>query len=87
MANHKSSEKRIRQTIVKTERNRFYKTRVKNITRAFQEAVEANDKAKASEVFKTINQAFHKYISKGVYKKTTMARKVSRLNKQLNKLA
>ncbi|MGL2744332.1 30S ribosomal protein S20, partial [Helicobacter pylori] len=31
MANHKSAEKRIRQTIKRTERNRFYKTKVKNI--------------------------------------------------------
>ena len=29
MANHKSSEKRARQTLVKTIRNRFYKTRIK----------------------------------------------------------
>lgn len=87
MANHKSSEKRIKQTIVKTQRNRYYKARVKNITRAFHEAIEANDKTKAAEVFKTINQTFHKYVSKGVYKKTSVSRKISRLNKQLNKLA
>ncbi|MCQ2881591.1 30S ribosomal protein S20, partial [Helicobacter pylori] len=31
MANHKSAEKRIRQTIKRTERNRFYKTKIKNI--------------------------------------------------------
>jgi len=87
MANHKSSVKRIRQTITKTTRNRYYKTRVKNITREFHEAIEAGDKTKASEVFKTINQNFHKYVSKGVYKKQTVSRKVGRLNQQLNKLA
>jgi len=87
MANHKSSEKRIRQTIVKTKRNKFYKTRVKNMTRTFYEAIEANDKTKAQEAFKVINQNFHKYVSKGVYKKQTVARKVSRLHKQLHKLA
>jgi len=87
MANHKSSQKRIKQTIVKTARNKYYKTRVKNITRSFYEAIEANDKTKAGEIFKDINKNFHKYVSKGVYKKTTMARKISRLNKKLNKLA
>mgnify|MGYP000491034821 CR=1 FL=1 len=33
MANHKSCEKRARQTRIKTERNRFYKTRIKNVTK------------------------------------------------------
>ena len=47
MANHKSAEKRIRQTKKRTERNRFYKTRIKNLTRAVREAVEAGDQAAA----------------------------------------
>ncbi len=29
MANHKSAQKRIRQTKTRTERNRYYKTRIK----------------------------------------------------------
>ena len=41
MANHKSAEKRARQTLVRTERNRFYKTRIKNLTKAVRVAVEA----------------------------------------------
>lgn len=87
MANHKSAEKRIKQTIKKAKRNRYYKTRVKNITNAFEAAIQSGDKAKATEVFKTINQNFHKYVSKGIYKKNTVARRVSRLNKQLNNLS
>ena len=47
MANHKSSEKRAKQTLVKTERNRFYKTRIKNITKDVLSAVESADKEKA----------------------------------------
>jgi small subunit ribosomal protein S20 len=87
MANHKSSIKRIKQTIVKTQRNRFYKTRVKNITRSFLEAIEASDKVKATEIFATINKNFQKYVSKGVYKKGTMSRRIGRLNIKLNSLA
>ena len=41
MANHKSSIKRIRQTIVRTERNRFYRTRLKNIVKDVRTAVDA----------------------------------------------
>ena len=56
MANHKSSEKRARQTLVKTERNRFYKTRIKNITKDVLSAVESADKEKAT----VEHELFHK---------------------------
>ena len=86
MANHKSALKRARQTIKRTERNRFYKTRVKNITRAVREAVESGDTQKAADALKIANQNFHKYVSKGVLKKNTAARKVSRLAKLVNSM-
>lgn len=87
MANHKSAEKRIRQTKKRTERNRYYKTRIKNITKAIREAVASNDVAKAQEALKVANKEFHKYVSKGILKKNTVARKVSRLNASVKKIA
>ena len=87
MAHHKSTIKRIRQTAVRTERNRYYRTRMKNITKAVKVAVEANDKEAATEAFKVANKQIHKLVSKGFLKKTTAARKVSRLNKLVNKIA
>lgn len=87
MANHKSAEKRIRQTKKRTERNRYYKTRIKNITKAVREAVASNDVAKAQEALKVANKEFHKYVSKGILKKNTVARKVSRLNASVKKIA
>ena len=86
MANHKSSAKRAKQTIVKTERNRFYKTRIKNITKDVLSAVEANDKEKATVAMKTANKYMHHCISKGILKKATAARKVSRLQVKVNAL-
>jgi len=86
MANHKSAEKRIRQTKKRTERNRFYRTRIKNLTRAVNEAVEAGDKEAAELALKKVNKSFHSYVSKGVLKKNTAARKVSRLSKLVNTL-
>ncbi len=83
MANHKSAAKRARQTIKRTERNRFYKTRIKNMTRALHEAVEAGDAEKAAEAFKVINKNFHVYVGKGILKKKTASRKVSRLSKMV----
>ncbi|MGB5919396.1 30S ribosomal protein S20 [Arcobacter sp. F2176] len=86
MANHKSSAKRAKQTLVKTERNRFYKTRIKNITKDVLSAVEANDKEKATVAMKTANKYMHHCIAKGILKKGTAARKVSRLQVKVNAL-
>ena len=87
MANHKSAKKRIKQTIKRTERNRFYRTRIKNITKAVKEAVEAGDVAKAQDALKVANKKLHSFVSKGILKKNTAARKVSRLNKLVKELA
>ena len=84
MAHHKSAKKRILQTAVKTERNRYYRTRIKNIVKAVHTAVEANDKSAAQEAFKTANRQIHSLVSKSFIKKTTAARKVSRLHKLVN---
>ncbi|MDX1808637.1 MAG: 30S ribosomal protein S20 [Sulfurospirillaceae bacterium] len=86
MADHKSAEKRIRQTKKRTERNRFYKTRIKNLTRALREAVEAGDKEAAVVALKNVNKSFHSYASKGILKQNTVARRVSRLSKLVNTL-
>jgi len=83
MANNKSAKKRILQTAVRTERNRYYRTKIKNTVKAVHEAVEASDKVKASEAFAKANKSIHSLVSKGFIKKTTAARKVSRLHKIL----
>ncbi len=87
MAHHQSTIKRIRQTAKRTERNRYYRTRLKNIVKAVVVAAEANDKAAAEEAFKVANRQIHKMVSRGFLKKTTAARKVSRLNHMVNKIA
>ena len=84
MANHKSSIKRIRQTLVRTERNRFYRTRLKNIVKDVRSSIEAGNKEEATANLKLANQQIHKFVSKGVLKKETAARKVSRLHRAVN---
>jgi len=87
MANHKSSVKRIRQTIKKTERNRFFRTRLKNIVKDVRSAIDAGNKEEAMAAFKVANQQIHKFVSKGVLKKETASRKVSRLHSAVNAIA
>jgi small subunit ribosomal protein S20 len=84
MANHKSCEKRARQTKIKTERNRFYKTRIKNVTKNVLSAIETADKEKAVEAMKSANKYLHHCVSKGILKKGTAARRVSRLQVKVN---
>lgn len=86
MANHKSALKRIRQTEKRTERNRFYRTRLKNIVKAVRGAIDEGNKEEAAAAMKTANQQIHKFVSKGILKKETAARKVSRLQKAVNSL-
>ena len=86
MANHKSAAKRAKQTIVKTERNRFFKARIKNVTKSVISAVEANDKETATTAMKEANKYLHHCVSKNILKKTTAARKVSRLQTKVNAL-
>ncbi len=84
MANHKSCEKRVRQTKVKTERNRFYKTRIKNVTKDVLAAVEAGNKETAVTAMATANKYIHHCVSKGILKKGNASRKVSRLQTKVN---
>ncbi len=86
MANHKSALKRVRQTKKRTERNRFFKTRMKNMIKAVREAVEAGDKEKALEALKVANKRIHEYVSKGIIKKNNAARKVSKLHRLVNSM-
>lgn len=87
MANHKSAQKRIRQTKTRTERNKYYKTRIKNIVRNIRDAISNKDLPKAQEALKIANKELHRYVSKGILSKNTAARKVSRLNASVKKLA
>ncbi len=86
MANNKSAKKRILVTAKKTERNRYYRTRLKNIVKAVHKAVEASDKAAATEALKVANKSLHSFVNKGFLKKQTASRKVSRLHKLVNSI-
>jgi len=86
MANHKQAAKRARQTIVKTERNRFFKARIKNVVKSVLVAIEANDKDAATTAMKNANKYLHHCVSKNILKKATAARKVGRLQVRVNAL-
>ena len=83
MANHKSALKRIRQTKTRTEINKTYRTRLKNISKAVTSAKSVQE---AEAALKKANREIHKFVSKGFLKKNTAARRVSRLANFVNKV-
>ncbi len=87
MANHKSSEKRNRQTIKRTENNRVRESRIKTFIRKVEEAIAGGNKAAANEALKAAQPELMKGVTKGVLKKETASRKMSRLSSRVKKLA
>ena len=87
MANHKSAIKRDRQSKVQRLRNAGYKTMAKNAVKELRLAI-ANKKIEDANL--CLNKAIstlQKVQSKGALHKNTVSRKISRLTRQVNKLA
>ena len=86
MANVISAEKRIRQTARRNARNVARRNRIRTFVRKVEEAVEAGDKAAAQETFKAAMSELHRGVTKGVLKKATASRKISRLSASVKAL-
>jgi len=85
MAQHRSAEKRARQALVRRERNRGVRSRVRSSTRAVRAALESGDLAEARKQLLEAEQVIRRAASKGVVKKTTASRTVSRLAKAVHR--
>ncbi len=87
MANHKSAEKRARQTISRTEVNRARRSRVRTAVKRVEKALASGDAAAAAAALKIAQPELDKGVSKGVIKRNTASRKVSRLTHAVRSLA
>lgn len=87
MANHKSALKRHRQSLVARARNRAEKSRVKQAIKAVRAAIDLKDPAAAKAALVDATTVLDRAASKKVVHWKTAARKVSRLNLAVNKLA
>ncbi len=87
MANIKSAKKRILVNQKKADRNKAIRSEVKTSIKKVYAAIEAGDKAAASEALKLATTNLDKAETKGVYHKNMVSRKVSRLAKAVNKMA
>ncbi|MDR3520806.1 MAG: 30S ribosomal protein S20 [Acidocella sp.] len=80
MANIASAQKRIRQTIKRTARNKARKSRVHGAIRKIEEAVASGNKEAAAAAFKAGQPELQRAVTKGVLKANTVSRKLSRLS-------
>lgn len=83
MANHKSAEKRARQSEKKNLRNRMVKSNIKTAVKKVLAAVTEKEENAAS-ILDMAKSTIDKAAKKGVIHKRAAARKISRLAKKLN---
>ena len=84
MPNTRSAKKRLRQTRVRTLRNRIYKSRVKTFIRKFEQALAEGDRERAAELLRRASAVIDKAAKKGVLHTNAAARRKSRLYRLFN---
>jgi small subunit ribosomal protein S20 len=80
MANHVSSLKRARQTVVKTAQNRSNKSKLRGTLRAMREAIAKGESKDLMAAYSATASILDKSVQKGVLHKNTASRYKSRLN-------
>ena len=86
MANIKSAQKRILTNAKRAARNKAAKSAVKTQIKKVNAAIEAGDKAAAAQELSNLQGVMGRATAKGIYKKNTNARKISRMAKAVNKI-
>ncbi|WP_448192504.1 30S ribosomal protein S20 [Azospirillum sp. sgz301742] len=86
MANHKSAEKRIRQTARRTEVNGARISRIRTFVKKVETAIESGDKTAAAEALKAAQPEMMRGTTKGVLHANTVSRKISRLSARIKAL-
>ena len=79
MANTTSAKKAVRKIARRTEVNKARRSRMRTYIRKVEEAIAGGDKDAAAAALKAAQPEIMRSVSKGVMKKNTAARKVSRL--------
>ena len=86
MANHKSAKKRIRRNSKFEIVNKVRKSKVRTFVKKVESAINNKDKKLDNEDLKVAQPEMHKSVSKGIFKKNTISRKLSRLSKKIKLL-
>ena len=87
MANIKSAKKRILVNQAKALQNQMVKSQLKTAVKKFNVAVEGNDKAQASELYRLAVKKIDQAVAHGILHKNNAAHKKSQLTLKFNKMA
>lgn len=87
MVRHPSAVKRNRQNIKKKAGNRDIRSRMKTAVKSALKIIQEGNKEKAVESLKTASSIIAKTKSKGIIRKNTASRKISRLAKKVAALS
>ena len=87
MANHKSAEKRMRQTERRNEVNRRNRTRLRTQIKALRADIAAGDAGQAKAALNATLSLIDKSIQKGVLHRNAAARYKSRLTVRVNQMS
>jgi small subunit ribosomal protein S20 len=83
MANTSSAKKRVRRDVRKTETNVSRRSRIRTFIKKVEAAIEGGDKDAANAALKEAQPELMRGVTRGVYKKNTAARKISRLSQRI----
>lgn len=87
MANHKSAEKRVRQTAKRNLINRSNRSRLRTSIKKLRTAIASHDKSASTELLNPTVSLIDKMVNKGILHRNTAARYKSRLTKHVNEMA
>ncbi len=87
MAQHKSAMKRIRRDARQTLLNHSRLSRLRTFIKKVEMAISSGDKSSAQTALKVAQPEVMRGVTKGVLHRNTAARKMSRLNARVSKLA
>ena len=86
MANHVSAQKRARQTIKITARNKHVRSTTRSLMKRVRAAVAEGKKDEAASVLKLAVRQIDKAVGKGLWHRNAGARYISRLTSQVSAL-
>jgi len=86
MANSPQAKKRARQNERRYQINKARRTRIRTFLRKVEEAIESGDKEAAQAALRAAQPELMRGVSRGIFHKNTVARKMSRLSSRVKAL-
>jgi small subunit ribosomal protein S20 len=87
MANTASARKRIRQNVVRADRNQARKSRMRTFVKKVETAIAGGDKTAAAAALQAAQPEMQRAAGKGVIHNNTVSRKISRLSARIKALS